>query len=115
MGCELELTRKACKGSTYFIKIRVKDEYNTLVSPQTLKWTLKDSDGDLVNNRNKVVVSNPEEENVVSLYGNDLAIDDTIRSTERVFIAEGTYISRHMSNAPFRAVTRFDLINPDHE
>lgn len=116
MGCSLSLSRKAYKGSSFFVKVIVKDEYKRIVTPTSLKWTLKDSDGNIVNGRSNVIVTPSElaETNVISLYGNDLYIADTLKETRMKIIVEGTYISEHMSNAKYRSAAFFTLVNPDY-
>lgn len=113
MGCSLSLSSKAYKGSTFFVKVTVKDEYKNIVTPTVLKWTLLDSAGAIVNSRKNVNYTPTDEVNYIALSGDDLQMADGLKRTKRKILISGTYVSLNSGASPFHSAAEFDLVNPD--
>jgi len=80
------------KGS-FKIKNECFDESGNAIPPDSLSWTLTDIKGvEIINSREEVPIITPAEENIILLYGDDLAIDNK-EKTDRVILFEGTYTS----------------------
>lgn len=104
MATKLPIPAK--EGSTYGVKIEFieirSDEINpTFVTPNPgLKWSLRNKDGTIVNNRDEVDI---DEDSIVyiALYGADLALPGGY-PVERALTIEGTYDSVLLGNGlPF--------------
>lgn len=84
------LEKKAVEESTYSIVIGFKDSAGSDVVPNTLKWTLSDKSGTIINSRTEVPVVTPAASITVVLSGDDLAIPDA-DDAMRFFLIEGDY------------------------
>ena len=60
------------------------DSENKPVVPTSIKWTLVDSFGNVINNREQVVVSVPAATTKIVLSGNDLSVLSNETRAERV-------------------------------
>ena len=66
------LTEIAKAGGTYVVGVSFSDEDGNSVTPDSATWTLTDSDGDVVNNRQDVNISSLSESIEILLQGADL-------------------------------------------
>jgi len=87
----VEVTSKVSEGGPAFITGIFKDEADAYVIPATLKWTLTDDEGDVVNSRTAVAVAVPATSNTVVISGADTTVSSGRR--RRYFLFEGTYVS----------------------
>lgn len=86
------LSSQPTQNGTYIVTISFIDENGDAFSPVTLFWSLVDINGDIVNNREDVEISNPTSEESIVLSGDDLAVTDEL-STRRIVLISGTYNS----------------------
>ena len=86
--------RKAAQDTgTYFLFISLYDELDQLVTPTHLNWTLRNELGEIVNDRENVIVT-PASQIVVVLQDNDLRrVDGSVR----VVVVDGRYDSTYGS------------------
>jgi Cu/Ag efflux protein CusF len=110
----LSLTLKATEESTYIITCDFEDEDGNAIPPKTMTWTLSDADGNIINEKEDVEVTDPQASQDVTLKGDDLqAVDND--DFLRVFTVKATYDSEDYGNdLPFNgeiAFTLEDLVN----
>lgn len=101
------LPREAKEGGTYVIQLRFKDEEGNFMGPVSLKWWLTDVNGNIINNRNEMSISEISEIVNITLQGNDLP------PGWKVFTVEGTYDSNYGNDLPLKDSIKFyvrDLI-----
>ena len=103
----------AIEQSSYLITLDVYDEENQPVIPKTGVWSLTDSAGAVINERDQVVISSLAETMYVLLKGDDLALSAgfTGTSEQRHFLFQGTYDSAHGSDNPLVDELIFPVIN----
>jgi hypothetical protein len=110
----LSLTLKATEESTYIITCDFTDEDGDATPPKTMKWTLSDSEGNVINNREDETVTGPEASQDVTLKGDDLQTVDN-DDLLRVFTVKATYDSETYGNdLPLNGEISFtleDLVN----
>ena len=99
----------AVEQGTYVITGNFTDENSAAVIPVTLKWGLKDLSGNIVNSREDVVILSPDSTEDVVLSGDDLEINGSYFSSQRVFIFDGTYDSSLGSGLPIRESVLFNI------
>ena len=95
---------EALEGSTYVVTASFTDEDGDPVAPNSVTWTLTDSDGDVVNGRLAVVVTPASSVNVV-LYGDDLEASPP-DGGYLLFTVEATYDSALGSVLPLKGQAR---------
>lgn len=107
------LTEIAKEKSTYIVTCAFKDENGDDAVPSSIKWSLTDNDGTVINSRDQVTVAVPAASIDIVLYGDDLAIlsSETIDYVNRKVIIEAVYDSDAGSNLPFKDGIRFALEN----
>ena len=101
----------ANESSSYYVLATFYDEDDSPVVPDTLKWTLEDISGNIVNSRDDVVVTTLNSTVVIALSGNDLAVDGYF-SNRRVMTFTGTYttnISGTAVSMPTNQSVMFDI------
>lgn len=59
-------------------------------TPATMKWTLTDEDGTVINSRSSVAVASPSTSNTITLTSDDLGVSDKYK-LKRVLTVYGTY------------------------
>jgi len=102
----IKLTTKAVDKSTYIVNCAFKDENGDAVAPNTLKWTLTDGDGTVVNNRQDEEVSSPTSSEDIVLSGDDLKHSD---GKWRVLTVKATYDSDAGSDLPLNESAKFQI------
>lgn len=101
------LPREAREGGTYIIELRFKDEEGDFMGPRSLQWWLTDVNGNIINNRNGILVDTISEVINITLQGNDL------EPGWKIFTIEGTYDSSYGNALPLKDSVKFyvrDLI-----
>jgi len=68
------LTPLASERGSYIVKVDFEDEDGTGVTPDSIKWTLTDAKGDVINSRTSVAVVTPATSVNILLTSNDLAV-----------------------------------------
>ena len=85
--------KRAMENGSAVFSLVFRDEANQPVTPKTMKWTLCDQDGAVVNNREDETGLTLEPTTKLLLYGDDLAIFNDTEDGFRVVIFTGTYDS----------------------
>ena len=88
----IKLRDNAIEKSTYIITVSFTDSDGGAVSPKLASWTLKDEDGNIINNRNSVDIPTPSSEEDIVLTGDDLVLSD-ITKPYRYLLIEALYDS----------------------
>lgn len=103
----------AIENSSYLIELTVYDELNQEVAPKTGAWSLTDSDGTIINERDAVAISPLAATMQVLLKGDDLALSVgfTGRSETRHLLFEGTYDSVYGNDNPLKDELIFPVVN----
>ena len=100
-----KLAKKGYKYSTYVIHAVFTDESNQEVPPDSIKWSLFDSTGAVVNGKQNVAVTPPAAVIDVVLAGLDLP------AGELDFLSEAVYDSDLVTNSPLKKAVSFDIID----
>lgn len=79
--------------STKMIVVSCFDEAEAAEDVKTMKWTLTDTAGNIINGREDVAVVDPGSVETIVLSGDDLAIIGSGGNEERLFTVEATYDS----------------------
>lgn len=104
----------AIEKSTYIITVSFFDEAEAAEDVKTMKWTLTDKVGTVINDREDVVVSDPGSVETIVLSGDDLAIlEDEPEATKgkRLFTVEATYDSTLGSDLPLNGEATFTVVD----
>lgn len=103
--------RVAIEKSTYMVTVSFFDEADAAEDVKTMKWTLTDTDGNVINEREDVVVDDPGSVETIVLSGDDLAIVGSGGDEERLFTVEATYDSTLGNDLPLNGVASFMVID----
>lgn len=103
------LDQRPVEESTALASVEFKDESGLAITPSTLKWTLTDAEGVVINNRKDVDVASPANPTEILLSGDDLALIDEEDSGYRILTFVGTYNSAYGSDLPLKSQTGFYL------
>ena len=98
---------KAVEKSTFIITANFTDENGDAVVPNSTKWTLSDSSGDIINSREDVAIITPAAIITIVLSGLDLAIIDT--DLNRFLTIEAEYDSALGSGLPLNEELQFKI------
>ena len=103
----------AFEQSTWPITMRFRDESGKEVPPDSVKWTLVDEAGNVVNNREQVEVSEMASRITIVLSGDDLMIiNPKARYEKRFVVVEATYSSTTVGvGAPLNQEYEFYVTN----
>ena len=102
------LSDKAVEKSTYVVTVAFADEDGNAVTPDSISWTLSDTDGNVVNSRSDVSITVPAASNDIVLSGDDLAIPRPSMLRRRMTI-EAVYDSDAGSDLPFKGEIEFEV------
>jgi hypothetical protein len=80
----------AKEGNTYIINYTFYDESSVSMIPSEVKWSLRNNNGVIVNNRSNVSVLTPATNGTIILTPSDLVYEKN-SSSERVFTIQGIY------------------------
>ena len=97
--------------STYMIIVSFFDENENPKDVDTMKWTLTDTAGNIINSREDVVVADPTSEETIVLSGDDLAILDDTDDGKRLFTIEATYDSTLGNDLPLNGEAAFTVVD----
>lgn len=95
--------------SSYIITLSFTDETGNAVTPDSVKWTLTDLDGNVINNRQDVVISSLSSSVPVVLEGDDLLVGVNYRLEKRMLTIEGTYTSSIHGELPITGAVIFTI------
>lgn len=110
----ITISTEANEQGTAFITFDFTDENGDAKTPVSLKWTLTDSSGTVINSREQVAVVALASSVTITLSGNDLQIlstESAKRAVYRWIIVEATYNSTLGNGLPATEEGRFLLNN----
>lgn len=96
------------EGSTFFPIVDFTNEDENPVTPETIKWTLTDGAGNIMNDRENIVVATPAESIEIKLIGDDLILESS--NVVRILLVKATYNSSRGSNQPLNRELLFEII-----
>ena len=103
----IELTTHANEESTFKITASFTDAEGDAVTPNTIKWTLTDIDGNVINSRSDVSET-PATSIDIILSGDDLAFQSgETYVAERILTIEATYNSTEGTDLPLNEEAHF--------
>lgn len=101
----------AVEKSTKMIIISFFDENDIAKDPESMKWTLTDASGNVINEREDVAVVDPSSVETIVLSGDDLAIISDTDNGKRLFTVEATYNSELGDGLTLNGEANFTIIN----
>jgi len=102
------LTTAVIEESTFIVTAAFTDDAGSAVIPNSgLNWTLTDSSGTIINNRDGIVIGAPAASVDIVLFGDDLAVLGSSDDFIRYLTIEGTYDSDAGSDLPIKDHARF--------
>ena len=104
------LTTLANERGTYIIKVDFEDEEGTGVTPDSIKWTLTDAKGNLINSRSSVAVVTPATSVNILLSSNDLAVSNR-RNTRRKLLIHAVADLAAGNNKDIYDEAEFEIAN----
>jgi len=109
----ISLTVHAVEKSTYVVTATFKDEDNALVVPDSIKWTLTDEKGTVINERIDVTVTPPASTINIVLSNLDLAMqtEETESTVNRVITVNAVYDSTLGNDLPLKGEIKFSIDN----
>jgi hypothetical protein len=100
------------EGSTLVVEVITKDELDVLIIPTSMKWSLTDREGNVINSREDVVVLTPSSSIDIVLKGADLELVTTkLLREERFLLVESIYDGLLGSNLPITNEFSFIIKN----
>lgn len=102
--------KTAVEKSSYFPIAAFFDEEDAPEDVKTLTWTLTDIFGNIINDRDAVVVTNPSSVETVVLSDGDLAVFGDNDRLQRLITFEATYDSDLGNDLPLKGVGEFTII-----
>ena len=98
---------------TCIITCAFTDDDGIAVTPKTLKWTLVDNLGNVINEREQVEVSSLSTSVDIVLSGDDLAatVSENTKYFKRFLVVEATYDSTSGSDLPLKDEALFHIKN----
>jgi len=107
----IKLSTKPNESGTIIITATFEDFDDVPFTPKTLKYSLTDTKGNVINSRNRIVVNPQGSTHVFVLSGLDLVYQVGSSYGERVFTIEGTYDSVYGGDLPFREEAWFEIVD----
>ena len=106
------LTTVAIEKSTFVVIASFTDENGNEATPKTLKWTLTNSQGTVINSRENVEIGSPSSEQAIVLSGKDLKMESQSSFKEdRFLIVQATYDSTYGTDLPLKSSCKFKVAN----
>ena len=105
-----KLSIKADEESTYIVTAAFTDADGETVTPTTVVWDLTDTKGNIINEREDVVVTPASSVNIV-LTGDDLAIDEAGDEVSRIITVKAVYNSDYGTGLYLKKAAIFTLKN----
>lgn len=102
---------KAEAGGTFIVTCAFTDEDDSPVAPDTLTWSLYNSDGEIINSREDVAIESPSTSEDIVLYGDDLVVGVGHDEDECHLIINGTYTSSAGAGLPLRNQLNFYVVD----
>lgn len=106
----VHIQEKAIEGSSFEATINWTDENGDSVIPDTMAWSLIDSDGNIINARDATAIGAPAASEALLLEGDDLMAGGDSPIKRYIYWA-GTYTSvAHGAGKPLIDISSFDII-----
>ena len=107
------ITTQTNEKSTLIFTVTFTDEAGGAVIPDSITWTLSDSDGTIINSREDVAIGSPASSVDIVLSGDDLAIlsGETSATVSRRFTVKAVVDTDAGSNLPIKKEAIFPLEN----
>lgn len=102
----VKLSKLAPEEGTFVVVASFFDEDDAAVTPTSVLWTLTDSNGNVINNRENISVTPGTSVNIV-LYGDDLKI--TNREVTRIVTVKIVYDSDYGTGLPMKKQCMFQI------
>lgn len=103
------LTAAANEQSVYWVTVAFYDEDDNAMAPDEATWTLTDLEGNVINSREDVEISEPSTSETIELSGDDLAVEGN-DIVQRLLTIEGTYTSvNYGASKPFKFQIKFPI------
>ena len=98
---------------TFIISCAFTDDDGIAMTPKTLKWTLVDDLGKVINEREQVEVSSLSTSVDIVLSGDDLGakVSENTKYFKRFLVVEATYASKSGSDLPLKDEALFLIKN----
>ena len=110
----IKILKKAVEGSTFTLVVEFNevtpDEINPIVPNSGLKWTLRDKNGGIINEKVNVPIDPPAQSIMIVLFGDDLKTF-LGKTTRRYVTVEGTYNGVSGNNLPLIEECSFQIDN----
>lgn len=103
------LTTRAIERSTFIVTAAFTDKAGAAVVPDSIKWTLTDEVGRVINSRSDVAIAIPASSVDIVLHGADLALRDATDMGGRVLTVEVVYDSTEGNDLPLKDEARFRI------
>lgn len=108
----ITITDLAKEKGTIIFTVAFTDEDGAAAVPKTLKWSLTDNAGTVINSRDQVPVTVPAASNDIVLSGLDLQMGTEVTTyVVRKFIVEATYDSSLGNDLPVKDTAVFKIEN----
>jgi hypothetical protein len=104
----IQATFDASEKSTYIVTAEFFDENGVAMIPSSIKWTLTDMNGNVINSRHEIVIAPPTQSITIVLFGADLALGDNDLG-ERALLIEATYTSTLGAGLPLNEELDFKI------
>lgn len=104
-------SKKAAERSTYIITITFYDDRNVSVAPDTAVWSLTDPEGNIINEREQIELTELDASVDIILQGADLAILGGHAQEKRHLVIEATYSSSAGIELPLNSQLTFYVVN----
>lgn len=95
--------------SSYVITINFTDENGKAVIPDSVKWTLTDLVGNIINSREEVSVTALSASVPIVLSGDDLLVSLNYETEKRMLTVKGTYTSSEYGELPITGAVIFTI------
>jgi len=103
-----QLENSAIEKSSFVIRCTVRDANQALVTPTSMVWTLSDTKGRIINEKEDVPVVDPSSVEDILLYGEDLALEQR-NNRMRIFTMLATWSGSYGESIPVRKAVRFEI------
>lgn len=103
----MQILEPVLDGSTKVVAVSFFDEALVAMTPITVKWSLYDEDGIIVNSRSNVSVIPAPVANII-LSGNDVVFVSP--TSQRILVVEVTYTGTYGSGLPLKDYFKFTVL-----
>ena len=105
----IQLDESAKLLSTYGIALSFLDETKSPMTPDSLAWTLTDRDGDIINNRDNVIVPSEDLDTTVTIVLEDQDLQAHPSGEGRILFVSAAYTSTLGAGKPLKEWIHFTV------